>query len=31
MGLSNASFRLSRGGATRTVVVSRLGRVRLTP
>ena len=31
MGLSNASFRLSRGGATRTVVVSRLGRVRVTP
>jgi hypothetical protein len=29
MGLSNASFHLSRGAATRTVVVSRLGRVRL--
>ncbi|MGH7528421.1 MAG: GspH/FimT family pseudopilin, partial [Gemmatimonadales bacterium] len=28
-GLSNASFRLSRGGASRTVVVSRLGRVRI--
>lgn len=30
-GLSNASYRLSRGAATRTVVVSRLGRVRLAP
>ncbi len=29
MGLSNASFHLSRGAASRTVVVSRLGRVRL--
>jgi Tfp pilus assembly protein FimT len=29
-GLSNASFRLTRGGASRTVVVSRLGRVRIT-
>ena len=29
-GLSNASFRLSRGSAERTVVVSRLGRVRIT-
>jgi len=29
-GLSNATFRLSRGAARRTVVVSRLGRVRLT-
>jgi len=28
-GVSNASFRLSRGGAARTVVVSRLGRVRI--
>ena len=28
-GLSNATFRLSRGAAHRTVVVSRLGRVRL--
>jgi Tfp pilus assembly protein FimT len=31
MGASNASFHLSRGTATRTVVVSRLGRVRVTP
>ena len=31
MGLSNASFRLSRGTAVRTVVVSRLGRVRIVP
>ena len=31
VGVSNASFRLSRGGATRTVVVSRLGRLRVTP
>ncbi len=31
MGLSNASFRLSRGAAIRTVVVSRLGRVRIVP
>lgn len=30
-GVSNASFRLSRGTATRTVIVSRLGRVRVTP
>jgi hypothetical protein len=30
-GLSNASFRLTRGAATRTVVVSRLGRVRIVP
>lgn len=29
-GLSNASFSLSRGSARRTVVVSRLGRVRMT-
>ena len=29
-GLSNASFRLSRGSAQRTGVVSRLGRVRIT-
>jgi prepilin-type N-terminal cleavage/methylation domain-containing protein len=29
IGLSNASFRLSRGAASRTVVVSRLGRVRI--
>ncbi len=31
LGLSNASFQLSRGAATRTVVVSRLGRVRILP
>jgi Tfp pilus assembly protein FimT len=31
LGLSNASFRLTRGGAGRTVVVSRLGRVRIVP
>lgn len=31
MGLSNASFRLSRGAVVRTVVVSRLGRVRIVP
>jgi prepilin-type N-terminal cleavage/methylation domain-containing protein len=31
VGLSNASFRLSRGTATRTVIVSRLGRLRVTP
>jgi prepilin-type N-terminal cleavage/methylation domain-containing protein len=31
LGLSNASFQLIRGSATRTVVVSRLGRVRITP
>jgi Tfp pilus assembly protein FimT len=30
-GLSNASFVLTRGAATRTVVVSRLGRVRIVP
>jgi Tfp pilus assembly protein FimT len=29
-GLSNASFRLLRGAASRTVVLSRLGRVRVT-
>jgi Tfp pilus assembly protein FimT len=29
-GLSNATLRLSRGSATRAVVVSRLGRVRIT-
>ena len=29
MGLSNATFRISRGAALRTVIVSRLGRVRL--
>ncbi len=31
MGLSNATFRLTRGAATRAVIVSRLGRVRITP
>ena len=31
LGLSNASLRLARGSATRTVVFSRLGRVRLLP
>lgn len=31
MGLSNATFRLRRGTATRSVVVSRLGRVRIMP
>lgn len=31
MGLSNASFQLTRGGARRTVVVSRLGRIRIVP
>jgi prepilin-type N-terminal cleavage/methylation domain-containing protein len=30
LGLSNATLRLSRGSATRTVIVSRLGRVRIT-
>ena len=30
-GLSNATFRLSRGSAVREVVVSRLGRVRISP
>jgi prepilin-type N-terminal cleavage/methylation domain-containing protein len=30
MGLSNATLRLSRGNATRTVIISRLGRVRIT-
>ena len=30
LGLSNATFQLSRGSATRTVIVSRLGRVRIT-
>lgn len=29
MGLSNATFRVSRGAALRSVIVSRLGRVRL--
>jgi type IV fimbrial biogenesis protein FimT len=31
VGVSNASFRLSRGAATRTVIISRLGRLRVTP
>jgi prepilin-type N-terminal cleavage/methylation domain-containing protein len=31
MGLSNASFQLTRGAASRTVIVSRLGRVRIVP
>jgi Tfp pilus assembly protein FimT len=31
VGVSNALFHLSRGAATRTVVVSRLGRLRVTP
>ncbi|HUR93991.1 MAG TPA: GspH/FimT family pseudopilin [Gemmatimonadales bacterium] len=31
MGLSNASYRLTRGAASRTVIVSRLGRVRIVP
>jgi prepilin-type N-terminal cleavage/methylation domain-containing protein len=30
MGLANASFRFVRGSASRTVVLSRLGRVRIT-
>ena len=29
LGLSNATLRLSRGGSTRTLVISRLGRVRI--
>ena len=31
MGLSNATFRLTRGAATQAVVVSRLGRLRVVP
>ena len=31
MGLSNASYHLSRGAATHSVIVSRLGRVRVAP
>ena len=31
VGVSNATYRLSRGTATRTVIVSRLGRLRITP
>ena len=30
LGLSNATIRLTRGSATRTVIISRLGRVRVT-
>lgn len=30
LGLSNATIRLSRGRATRTVIISRLGRTRVT-
>jgi prepilin-type N-terminal cleavage/methylation domain-containing protein len=30
-GVSNATFRLSRGASSRAVVLSRLGRVRVTP
>lgn len=30
LGLSNATLKLTRGSATRTVIVSRLGRVRIT-
>jgi prepilin-type N-terminal cleavage/methylation domain-containing protein len=30
MGLSNATIRLTRGNASRTVIVSRLGRIRMT-
>jgi prepilin-type N-terminal cleavage/methylation domain-containing protein len=30
MGLANASFRVQRGSSSRTVVLSRLGRVRIT-
>jgi prepilin-type N-terminal cleavage/methylation domain-containing protein len=29
LGLSNATLRLSRGSATRTVIISRLGRIRV--
>jgi prepilin-type N-terminal cleavage/methylation domain-containing protein len=31
LGLSNATLRVSRGRATRAVIVSRLGRVRIVP
>ena len=31
LGVSNASFELTRGAARRTVIVSRLGRVRIVP
>jgi hypothetical protein len=30
MSLSNATLRVSRGKATRAVIISRLGRVRIT-
>jgi prepilin-type N-terminal cleavage/methylation domain-containing protein len=30
LGLSNATIRLTRGSATRTVIISRLGRIRIT-
>ncbi|MEO8090243.1 MAG: GspH/FimT family pseudopilin [Gemmatimonadales bacterium] len=30
LGLSNATLRLTRGSATRTVIISRLGRIRIT-
>jgi hypothetical protein len=30
LGLSNATLRLTRGGASRTIVISRLGRIRIT-
>jgi prepilin-type N-terminal cleavage/methylation domain-containing protein len=31
VGVSNGTYRLSRGTATRTLIVSRLGRLRVTP
>jgi prepilin-type N-terminal cleavage/methylation domain-containing protein len=31
VGVSNGTYRLSRGAATRTIIVSRLGRLRVTP
>jgi Tfp pilus assembly protein FimT len=31
VGVSNATYRLSRGTATRTIIISRLGRLRVTP
>ena len=31
IGVSNATYRLTRGAATRTVIVSRLGRLSVTP
>jgi prepilin-type N-terminal cleavage/methylation domain-containing protein len=30
LGLSNATLKLARGSATRTVIISRLGRIRIT-